>query len=416
MNSNVREILNNKAVGQSAIEYLMTYGWMLLVVAVAGGAIFATVGDQSVDSTSGFTGGDVQIDNFGVSSDDELGLEIRSTSGSEVVISQVNVSDSSTGNWIYKEFTGEKRVGVGSSRIFELPNVTRTDSGNELEVEIVYDSGGLSNMAVSGTVTGNLELTDTGSYEGLPEDDHEPISGENGGESEELTLLDTVNYTYDDSGDVQVNESTAGDDGYQVDLNNDFSEEVEEITILEMHGADGGDGAEEGGSGGLIENAAADVSNKDSLEIWVGEEGIQSSDPDDRGWGRSLGGGVVVAGPATGGGSTEIWIDSESEFLATADAGGGSGGAFTGTDGETEYLGGGGGARGGDGGDGTDQDGESAEGTGFGGDGGDSSEEEIEDGDPGGQELGLADLEADGNEQTGGSSEGHGWILIEYYG
>ena len=30
--------------GQSAIEYLMTYGWMLLVVAVTGAAIFATVG------------------------------------------------------------------------------------------------------------------------------------------------------------------------------------------------------------------------------------------------------------------------------------------------------------------------------------------------------------------------------------
>lgn len=29
--------------GQSAIEYILTYGWMLLVIAIVGGAIFATV-------------------------------------------------------------------------------------------------------------------------------------------------------------------------------------------------------------------------------------------------------------------------------------------------------------------------------------------------------------------------------------
>lgn len=29
--------------GQSAIEYLMTYGWMLLVVAIVGGTIFSVV-------------------------------------------------------------------------------------------------------------------------------------------------------------------------------------------------------------------------------------------------------------------------------------------------------------------------------------------------------------------------------------
>ena len=163
----------------------MTYGWMLLVVAIVGGAIFSVVQSQSVDSVSGFSGGDVLIDDFGVTSGDELGLEVRDGSGQGLTVSRVNVSDPETGEWVFKEFTGENRVAVGDSRIFELPNVSRTDSGNVLNVEIVYDSGGLSNLSVSGTISGDLEVTDTGSYEGLPEGDHEEVDngGENGGET-----------------------------------------------------------------------------------------------------------------------------------------------------------------------------------------------------------------------------------------
>ena len=382
--------------GQSAIEYLMTYGWMLLVVAVTGSAIFATAGDQNVESTAGFDG-DVQIDNFGVSNQDELGLEIRDGSGQGITVSRVNVSDPDTGQWIYKEFIGENSIGVGSSKIFELPNVTRSDSGNELEVEVIYDSEGLSNLSEEGTVNGQLELNNTGSFEGLPGDDHQSIddgSGDNGG-GDGLSLMQTVNYTYDDSGDVQINESTAGSDGYQVDLNNDFSNEVEEIKIVEMHGADGGDGDEFGGSGGLIDNASTDLSGYNTLEIWLGEMPSDGSG----GWGRNSGG-FGAGSSGGGGGSTEVWLDGESEFVAAADAGGGGGSQYT--------SGAGGGARGGSGFSG------GAEGTGFGGDGG-SGDENPTPGSDGGQELGLASLDADGNAQDGGSSDGHGWILIEYY-
>ena len=70
--------------GQSAIEYLMTYGWMLLVVAIVGGAVFSVVQSQSVESVSGFTGGDVTVDDFGVTSDGGLQVSMRNT-GSETV-------------------------------------------------------------------------------------------------------------------------------------------------------------------------------------------------------------------------------------------------------------------------------------------------------------------------------------------
>jgi fucose permease len=37
--------------GQSAIEYLMTYGWMLLVVAIVGGAVITTVQNNQNECT-----------------------------------------------------------------------------------------------------------------------------------------------------------------------------------------------------------------------------------------------------------------------------------------------------------------------------------------------------------------------------
>lgn len=174
-------------LGQSAIEYLMTYGWMLLVVAVAGGAVFSVAQDSSIDSINGFSSGNVLIDNFGVTSSDELGLEVRSGSGTGITISQVNISDSSTGEWVYKEFTTDSQVGVASDKIFQIPNVTRTDGANTLNIDVIYDSGGLENLAATGTITGNLQLTESRvSYEGSPED-HEEENGGNGEQTQFYT-------------------------------------------------------------------------------------------------------------------------------------------------------------------------------------------------------------------------------------
>ncbi len=129
-----------------------------------------------------------------------------------------------------------------------------------------------------------------------------------------------------------------------------------------------------GGDGGALEGWF-DVSDFETLEIWVGEGGEYSDSGGPGGWGRHSGGdGGDYAGG--GGGSTEILADGT--FLAAADAGGGGGGWYDYGVGYTTY-GGGGGARGGQGGT-ADNPGQDAEGSGTGGDGADDSEENGEDG------------------------------------
>ena len=147
-------------VGQSAIEYLMTYGWMLLVVAVTGSAIFAVAQEDNPDTVNGFSGTDVIIDNFGVTSDDRLQMELRSGSGEELSINRINVIDPDTDTHVLKKFHPDRSIGVGDSDVYGLPSIGR-GSGNTLDVEIIYDSGNLKNLSISGELSGNLEINET---------------------------------------------------------------------------------------------------------------------------------------------------------------------------------------------------------------------------------------------------------------
>ena len=391
----------------------MTYGWMLLVVAIVGGAIFSVAQSESVDTVSGMEGEDAYINDFGVTSDGELGMDVQNRGSNSIVVSEVNVTDPDTGEWVQKEFTTDSRVGVGSDKIFQIPNVTRTDGANTLNVEIVYDSGGLENLSATGTITGNLQLTESRvSYEGSPEqhqegveaptavadvDESNPeedetveftasdsaegrgsitsynwdfsdgntatgetvthsytnegeytaqltIEDENGEEDtdsvtvdvEEPTESTTVLYTFEEDQDNVDTESSQFDrHEYMNSSDPERAEEdisdIDEITVVEMHGAGGGNSTDgnSGGSGGYVENVVADVSEEDNLYIWAAESGLTGSD---NVWGRyNTEIQSILSVEGTGGGSTEISIedtdvnDGDGEpFIAGAGAGGGA--------------------------------------------------------------------------------------------
>ena len=141
--------------GQSAIEYLMTYGWMLLVVAVVGGAIFAVTGDQSVESSSGFTGADVNIENFGLTSEGRLQIQLRNTASDTVEINSVTIED---GERTTSAIGLSETISVAESGFVEVEEFNSTSGSNSMDVTVNYDAGGLSNLEASGTITGSYEL------------------------------------------------------------------------------------------------------------------------------------------------------------------------------------------------------------------------------------------------------------------
>ena len=150
--------------GQSAIEYLATYGWMLLVVAIVGGSIFTTVQDSSrIQSTSGLANADVQIENFGVTSNG-LETEIRAATAEQVENVNLSLIDRDTGEVVYS--SEEATIPVGYTETVSFPDVGRSEDTNTYGVEINYDKGGLEGLTVEGTITGRLTINGT-----VPEDD-----------------------------------------------------------------------------------------------------------------------------------------------------------------------------------------------------------------------------------------------------
>ena len=149
--------------GQSAIEYLTTYGWMLLVIAIVGGAIFTTVQSSSgIQQTTGFTGEDIQISNFGLDSSGNLSMEIRAASTDQVVVDSVEISgldsDQSQASTTQDFSNIDNVIAAGETKQFEVEGVESADTSNQFDVEIVYDTGELDDISVNGTLTGNLYI------------------------------------------------------------------------------------------------------------------------------------------------------------------------------------------------------------------------------------------------------------------
>jgi len=145
--------------GQSAIEYLMTYGWMLLVVAVVGGAIFSVAQQQSVESVSGFTGEDVLVDNFGTNAEDELQMVLRNGGAEKIELNTVTVSDGEN-EAVWKPIEDRSEIDVSDTQVATFLQIQEGSEANNLDVRLNYDQGGLTNLESSGSVSGSFEIID----------------------------------------------------------------------------------------------------------------------------------------------------------------------------------------------------------------------------------------------------------------
>lgn len=165
----------DKTKGQSAIEYLMTYGWMLLVVAIVGGAIFATVQGQCTQTTSGFSGSDVIVENFGTDSDGNIQMTLRNGGAETLEVENAVVSSDDGDNTSYVEDSDGNpvdgsdplEIGVGNSESLYVSNGSEISSGpfessdgcNDFELVFTYTLGELSNQESQGTLTDSIEFS-----------------------------------------------------------------------------------------------------------------------------------------------------------------------------------------------------------------------------------------------------------------
>jgi len=140
--------------GQSAIEYLATYGWMLLVVAIVGGSIFTTVQNSAdIQSVSGLNNAEVRVSNYGLS-EDGLQFSLRSAAAEQVNIKKITVTDPETG--VSADINPSKVVAIGDTANFKLKDVQRTDTSDTYDLEFTYDVGGLTGKVAGGKIKGRF--------------------------------------------------------------------------------------------------------------------------------------------------------------------------------------------------------------------------------------------------------------------
>ncbi len=267
-------------VGQSAIEYLMTYGWMLLVVAVVGGAIFSVTQGQSVETVSGFTGSDIGIDEFGATSTGDMQIEMRNTASDEVKINSVNISDGSG----QTSWTGGQSISISETGIITVENVTRSDSGsNTLDVTITYDSGDLKNLEASGTISGAFELSGSSDSPGAT-----GPTAQASANTTTITEGESIAFNGSSSaeGDSQISSYSwsfgTGDSGTGENIDYEFADSGNFTVQLQVED-----------QGGLTDNDAIDVQvnpyiPSSAVSRWVFEEDQDTSVINDS-WGNNPG-------------------------------------------------------------------------------------------------------------------------------
>jgi hypothetical protein len=124
---------------------------------------------------------------------------MRNQDSSEIEIKRINISNGDRfTEWRPVEGVG-KSIGVGDAESVTLYNIERKDSSNALDIKITYDTENLENLSLSGTISGNLEISEPGSYiynsDILGFENLEPWRLEYAEQSEERTLSEKSLYT-----------------------------------------------------------------------------------------------------------------------------------------------------------------------------------------------------------------------------
>jgi PKD repeat protein len=165
-----------------------------------------------------------------------LDLVLRNTAAESVEVNSVNVSDGDRFRSL--EFPSGKSISVSETGVVTLAGVSEGDGANSLDVTVNYDSGVLSDMEVSGTVSGGFEITESGSIildAGFSVNDSSPNPGDTveftsdstpeteissySWSSPDTTLDEasgkTVQHTFTSTGDYQVNLTVSDGEGNQ---------------------------------------------------------------------------------------------------------------------------------------------------------------------------------------------------------
>lgn len=135
---------------QSAIEYLVTYGWMLIAVSIVGSVAYSTFQPECQTSTTGFIGQDILVADEAVTSDENFEILMKNQRFEEITVTEAIID---TGNEVFER----KRnviVPAGEAQTYQVASID-FDSEECLDADITlnYQIGDLEGQSSSGSAT-----------------------------------------------------------------------------------------------------------------------------------------------------------------------------------------------------------------------------------------------------------------------
>lgn len=145
---------NHSRKGQSAIEYLTTYGWALLAIIIVG-AVLVNMGvfSQCQTTTPRFSGQNVAIDSWSYTGSQSMDMTVQAIQR-EVNVTEVAFDWDQDGTYDDQVSTGGLQVAAGSTNTTSLTGLSTT-SGEcaTADVRITFDYGQTTGAIATGSGT-----------------------------------------------------------------------------------------------------------------------------------------------------------------------------------------------------------------------------------------------------------------------
>ena len=136
--------------GQSAVEYLTTYSWMLLAVGLAGAVLFQSVEQPCINTSSGFLGQNAEVTDYGITVQGNLTMTVMNNKQEKLNITGVALEKEGIG--LFKDMDNKTVKAFREKTIDAGDGLEAGNKCTEFRITIYHDIKGLDKQRSSGII------------------------------------------------------------------------------------------------------------------------------------------------------------------------------------------------------------------------------------------------------------------------
>lgn len=145
-------------LGQSSIEYLTTYGWMIVAASLAGAALYPTLSfgcDIQIDENTR-TGG-IAVEQAGITGNGSFQVILDSDTREEVLIESLLLEKDDERIQVVSPQT----ISPGGEITYPVGQVEKTGSCQDYNVQVNFDKGPLKDQKLNLNIRGSMNLVES---------------------------------------------------------------------------------------------------------------------------------------------------------------------------------------------------------------------------------------------------------------